>query len=80
MVQAADGFFYGTASSGGANGRGTIFRLATDGSGFQVLHTFSATTVNTTSGLLTTQTTATGAPSNTATLAVGDLIFANGFE
>jgi len=52
LVQAADGFFYGTASSGGANGRGTIFRLATDGSGFQVLHTFSATTVDTTSGLL----------------------------
>jgi uncharacterized repeat protein (TIGR03803 family) len=44
LVQDADGFLYGTASGGGTNGRGTVFRLAADGSGFQVLHHFSATT------------------------------------
>jgi len=35
---------------------------------------------NTTSGVTSTQTTAAGTPSNTANLAVGDLIFANGFD
>src|ERR1051326_4126534 len=33
---------YGTCSSGGAYGCGTIFKVNTDGSGFTVLHTFSA--------------------------------------
>jgi uncharacterized repeat protein (TIGR03803 family) len=42
LVQAADGFLYGTATQGGANGRGTVFRLRLDGSGFEVRHTFSA--------------------------------------
>jgi uncharacterized repeat protein (TIGR03803 family) len=51
LVQGADGFFYGTASSGGTDGRGTVFRIAFDGSGFQVLHNFSATTDNATTGL-----------------------------
>jgi uncharacterized repeat protein (TIGR03803 family) len=44
LVQDADGFLYGTASTGGANGRGTVFRLAADGTGFQVLRSFPATT------------------------------------
>jgi uncharacterized repeat protein (TIGR03803 family) len=57
LLQAADGLFYGTTSTGGANGRGTIFRVAFDavaatGTGFQLLHTFSATTADATSGLL----------------------------
>jgi uncharacterized repeat protein (TIGR03803 family) len=33
---------YGTASEGGANGRGTIFKVSTDGAGFALLHTFMA--------------------------------------
>jgi uncharacterized repeat protein (TIGR03803 family) len=32
---------YGTASSGGANDRGTLFSMTTNGSNFTVLHTFS---------------------------------------
>jgi MYXO-CTERM domain-containing protein len=51
LVQGADGLFYGTASLGGANGRGTVFRLAFDGSGFQVIHTFSPTILETATGL-----------------------------
>lgn len=46
LVQAADGFLYGTASGGGTNGRGTVFRLGVDGSGFQVLHHFSTPTTS----------------------------------
>ena len=52
LLQYDDGLFYGTTSTGGANGRGTIFRLASDGSGFQTLHTFGATTAGATAGLL----------------------------
>ena len=44
LLQDADGYLYGTASSGGANGRGTVFRLAADGTGFQVLHHFTTPT------------------------------------
>jgi uncharacterized repeat protein (TIGR03803 family) len=51
LLQGADGLFYGTTSLGGANGRGTVFRLAFDGSGFQVIHTFSPTTLETATGL-----------------------------
>jgi uncharacterized repeat protein (TIGR03803 family) len=50
LVQGVDGLLYGTTSLGGDNGRGVVFRLATDGSGFQMLHTFSATTNDTTTG------------------------------
>src|SRR5262249_50186929 len=32
---------YGTAALGGALGKGTIFKLKTDGSGFTTLHSFS---------------------------------------
>jgi uncharacterized repeat protein (TIGR03803 family) len=32
---------YGTTHSGGANGFGTIFRINTDGSGYQLLHSFA---------------------------------------
>jgi uncharacterized repeat protein (TIGR03803 family) len=52
LVEGADGFFYGTASRGGANGRGTVFRVAADGSVFEVLHVFSATTADATTGQL----------------------------
>jgi uncharacterized repeat protein (TIGR03803 family) len=48
LVQAVDGKLYGTSAAGGANGKGTIFRLNADGTGFAVIHTFTATTTNTT--------------------------------
>lgn len=41
LTQGADGLLYGAASRGGAADRGTLFRLAPDGSGFTVLHTFN---------------------------------------
>src|SRR5262249_1020637 len=31
---------YGTTSVGGPNGSGTVYRLNTDGTGYQILHTF----------------------------------------
>lgn len=40
LVQAADGYLYGTTLRGGQPDKGTIFRIATDGSGFTVLHEF----------------------------------------
>ncbi|HET7203889.1 MAG TPA: choice-of-anchor tandem repeat GloVer-containing protein [Steroidobacteraceae bacterium] len=43
LVQVGD-VLYGTTSLGGANGRGTVFRIGVDGSGFEVLYEFSATT------------------------------------
>ncbi len=33
---------YGTTSSGGTNGTGTIYKINTDGSGFQLIHSFGA--------------------------------------
>lgn len=44
LVAAADGYFYGVTSTGGADGRGTVFRLRFDGTAFESLHAFSATT------------------------------------
>lgn len=43
LVKGADGFLYGTASSGGAHNAGTVFRIREDGTGFQVLHAFEFT-------------------------------------
>lgn len=43
LVQANDGTLYGTTSSGGTDNGGTLFKLATDGSGFAVLHSFNST-------------------------------------
>jgi uncharacterized repeat protein (TIGR03803 family) len=40
---------YGTASGGGTNGKGTVFAVNTDGTGFTVLHTFTALVSNTNS-------------------------------
>lgn len=51
LLQGADGKLYGTTSVGGNNGRGTIFRLNVDGTGFEVLKHFSATTNDATTGL-----------------------------
>ena len=38
-----DIWLYGTAFNGGAGGKGTIFRLKSDGTGFEVLHDFNGT-------------------------------------
>lgn len=52
VVQAADGNFYGTTSSGGASAQGIVYRLASDGT-FTVLHNFQGTEgSNATSGLV----------------------------
>ena len=40
LIQTSDGTLYGTTSGGGVSGFGTIFQMATDGSGFRVLHSF----------------------------------------
>ena len=42
LARGVDGSFYGTASVGGANGGGTLFQINSNGSGFAVLHSFSA--------------------------------------
>ena len=44
LLEGADGYLYGTAFGGGENGRGTVFRLRHDGSGFEVVHAFSTAT------------------------------------
>jgi uncharacterized repeat protein (TIGR03803 family) len=44
LIRARDGRLYGTSTSGGANGGGTLFRINADGSGFQVLWSFTAAT------------------------------------
>jgi uncharacterized repeat protein (TIGR03803 family) len=41
LVQAKDGNLYGTASAGGANGSGTLFKISLGGS-FQLVYAFSA--------------------------------------
>ncbi|QMU30380.1 choice-of-anchor tandem repeat GloVer-containing protein [Adhaeribacter radiodurans] len=43
LIQANDGNFYGTASTGGKNGYGTIFKI-TPGGTFRVLHSFDFNT------------------------------------
>jgi len=47
VVQGSDGFLYGAASVGGANGLGTLFKVSTKGAGFQVLHDFATATGDT---------------------------------
>jgi uncharacterized repeat protein (TIGR03803 family) len=41
LVLDGSGELYGTTSEGGPSNGGTIFRIATDGSGFQLLHAFA---------------------------------------
>jgi uncharacterized repeat protein (TIGR03803 family) len=43
LTQGADGTLYGTTTAGGNDGFGGVFRLQTNGSGFQVLREFSST-------------------------------------
>ncbi|HWN94760.1 MAG TPA: choice-of-anchor tandem repeat GloVer-containing protein, partial [Methylomirabilota bacterium] len=40
LLQASDGFLYGTTGNGGANNKGTLYRMAEDGSDYQVLWSF----------------------------------------
>jgi uncharacterized repeat protein (TIGR03803 family) len=47
LVQGSDGALYGTTYSGGANSFGAVFKLKTDGSGFQAIHSFSGSDGNT---------------------------------
>ncbi len=44
LLQGRDGTWYGTTSSGGANGTGVIFKMNSDGTGFTVLHSFGPLT------------------------------------
>jgi uncharacterized repeat protein (TIGR03803 family) len=44
LIQGPDGTLYGTTYDGGANGGGTVFQMAPDGSGFTVLHSFTGPT------------------------------------
>ena len=41
LTDGGDGFLYGT-TTGGAMGTGVVYKMAPDGTGFTVLHTFSA--------------------------------------
>jgi uncharacterized repeat protein (TIGR03803 family) len=43
VVQGSDGNLYGTTFLAGSGGEGTVFRVATDGSGFAVLFAFDGT-------------------------------------
>ena len=42
LLQASDGYLYGATNQGGANGNGTVFKVSTDGTTFQTLHSFTS--------------------------------------
>ena len=41
LIESSDGALYGTTAAGGSKGRGTIFKLRKDGSGYIVLRSFT---------------------------------------
>jgi uncharacterized repeat protein (TIGR03803 family) len=41
LIQATNGFLFGTTKSGGTGNSGTVFMINTNGDGFQVLHNFN---------------------------------------
>jgi uncharacterized repeat protein (TIGR03803 family) len=43
LLEASDHLLYGSASGGGTNDNGVLFRISKDGSGFELLQTFSGT-------------------------------------
>jgi uncharacterized repeat protein (TIGR03803 family) len=53
---------YGTTRSGGLSGRGTVFKIGTDGAGYQVLHDFGANGD-------------ARSPDNTSLIAAGGMLF-----
>lgn len=52
LVAGADNYFYGTASAGGPDGSGTVYRVHFDGTGFETLFAFPDLVTNST-GLAT---------------------------
>lgn len=44
LVEGVDGRLYGACLNGGTTGSGTLFSIAKNGTGFQLLHTFDGTT------------------------------------
>jgi len=40
LIQATDGNFYGTTTAGGASGDGSVFKVSTNGTGYQTLFAF----------------------------------------
>jgi uncharacterized repeat protein (TIGR03803 family) len=42
-ILGSDGYLYGATAEGGTTSNGTIFRVATDGSGYTILHPFTVT-------------------------------------
>lgn len=46
LIECTDGLLYGTAYQGGQSGFGTVFRVARNGSGYEVLHHFGGTNAN----------------------------------
>jgi uncharacterized repeat protein (TIGR03803 family) len=41
LIQGSDGALYGTTYNGGTSNRGVIFKIQLNGSGYQILHTFT---------------------------------------
>jgi uncharacterized repeat protein (TIGR03803 family) len=44
VLTAASNILYGTTSAGGANGAGTIYQIATNGTKYKVLYSFAKST------------------------------------
>jgi len=52
VIEVSDGLFYGTTEKGGAHGKGTLYRVAKDGTAFQTLYDFPATGGTPVAGLI----------------------------
>ena len=67
LIEGNDGFLYGITGAGGPNGTGAIYKIGKDGSGFQVLHTFSAITANKVAKVVRSATAQSGAGTTVST-------------